>query len=81
MISLKQSWDKKSILWLFLLYVLIAVVASLQGLWHAPKPMGSQGLLYTEYNNYIIFKSSAFHLYEGKNLYQPYPRILGFIQI
>ncbi len=73
MISLKQSWDRRSLLWLFLLYVAIAVIASLQGLLHGPKPMGPQGIPYTEYNNYIIFKSSAFHLHEGRNLYQTYP--------
>ncbi len=39
----------------------------------APKTFEHGGLLYTHYNNYIIFKQSFFHLIGNKDLYQLYP--------
>jgi len=33
----------------------------------------SLGYSYTEYNNYLIFKNSYFHLLQGKNLYDIFP--------
>ena len=71
--DLKQSWNAKSMRWLLALYIVIALVASLQDLLHVPKTYSGDGRLYTEYNNYVIFKYSFFHLVDGKNLYQVYP--------
>jgi hypothetical protein len=71
--DLKQRWNAKSMQWLLALYIVIALVASAQDLLHTPKAYSSDGRLYTEYNNYVIFKHSFFHLVDGKNLYEVYP--------
>lgn len=74
MVSLKQQWNMKSLQWIFWLYVLIAVIASMQDLLHPLKVyFNTDGRLYTEYNNYVIFKNSFFHLLQGKNIYQWFP--------
>ncbi|RYE13061.1 MAG: DUF2029 domain-containing protein [Sphingobacteriales bacterium] len=49
-------------------YILIAAVASVQ-LLLLPHNFEFRGKYYTEYNNYIIFKQSFYHLLEGKDLY------------
>lgn len=49
----------------FVFFALVAV-ATLQALWL------SQPNTYTQYNNYIIFKQSFFHLITGNNLYTYY---------
>ncbi len=56
---------------MFGVYVLIALVASLQAILLPPHIFS--GRAYTEYNNYVIFKNSFFHLISGKNLYILYP--------
>ena len=38
------------------------------------KTFDESGLQYTQYNNYLIFKQSFFHLIESKDLYQLYPQ-------
>ena len=58
----------RTILWF---YVLIAIVASVQLVMVGPHVFA--GKTYTDYNNYIIFKQSFFHLLSGKNLYILYP--------
>lgn len=73
MSNLKEFWNNRQFHILLLLYVSIAIVASMQGILHGPKPLGPQGIAYTDYNNYVIFKYSFFHLKDGKNLYQAYP--------
>jgi hypothetical protein len=37
------------------------------------KPFGQNGKVYPNYNNFIIFRNSFFHLIQGKNLYIYYP--------
>src|ERR1700720_2629789 len=71
--DLKQRWNAQSMQWLLALYIVIALVASMQDLLHVPKTYSADGRLYTEYNNYVIFKHSFFHLIDGKNLYEVYP--------
>ena len=56
-----------------LLFLALALFASLQSYFLSPKDFQSGGILYTEYNNYTIFKQSFFHLNERKDLYFPYP--------
>jgi Glycosyltransferase family 87 len=74
MVNLKHQWNSKSLQWIFWLYVLIAVIASVQDLLHPLKVyFNTDGRLYTEYNNYVIFKNSFFHLVQGKNIYQWFP--------
>ncbi|MFM1898784.1 MAG: hypothetical protein RL577_1024 [Bacteroidota bacterium] len=59
---------------LFLLvYLVVALYPSLRNL---GLPLNGQlvpGLWYTEYNNYIIFKQSFWHLWKGLDLYAAYP--------
>src|ERR1700743_2195907 len=73
---------------LLVIYITIAIIASIQlvllGTHHISPgattamltPIDAQKytlLEVTEYNNYIIFKNSFFHLISGKNLYTIYP--------
>ena len=51
--------------------ILIAIGISIQVL-NIP-PRNDNALVFTHYNNYLIFKSSFIHLLEGKNLYLSYP--------
>src|SRR5579872_2461631 len=37
------------------------------------KPYGEGGRLYPNYNNFIIFRNSFFHLIQGRGLYNNYP--------
>ncbi len=56
---------------LLYVYVFIAVVASVQ-LILVPAHFFA-GRAYTDYNNYVIFRQSFFHLISGQNLYTLYP--------
>ncbi len=56
---------------LFIVYTLLAIAASLQLILIGSHIAG--GYVYTDYNNYVIFRQSFFHLIEGKNLYALYP--------
>lgn len=55
----------KVLLWL---YILLAIAAALGEYLKTSKTGG-----YTQYNNYVIFKQSFFHLLHGKDLYIPHP--------
>ena len=52
-------------------FVLVAIVASVQALLLHTHMFN--GKAYTEYNNYVIFRQSFYHLLAGKNLYVLYP--------
>jgi hypothetical protein len=52
-------------------YLVIATVAGIQAI-SVGTSVSSRGYLYTDYNNYVIFRQSFFHLLEGKNLYIKY---------
>ena len=56
-----------------LAYVLIGLIASIQQLLLPPHIFS--GMPYTEYNNYVIFKQTWFHLLAGKNMYILYPEV------
>ena len=58
---------------LICLYILFALFASIQSLVLEPKPNPENGNIYTNYNNYIIFKSSFHHLKNTQDLYILYP--------
>lgn len=58
---------------MYILYLLIAVIASIQCYYGFIRPSGQYGRAYPNYNNFIIFKNSFFHLIQGKDLYVPYP--------
>jgi hypothetical protein len=58
---------------IILLYLLVAVIATVQAYFGSAKSFGQIGRLYTGYNNYVIFKNSFFHLIQGKDLYIAFP--------
>jgi hypothetical protein len=62
---------KKKIL--VILFVLLALFASIQSLKSGSKTFLEGGLQYTHYNNYVIFEKSFQHLTENKDLYIAYP--------
>jgi hypothetical protein len=54
---------------LLILFLGVAIFASLQSYFGGLKSFVEGGRLYTTYNNYIIFKQSFFHLIGGQDLY------------
>jgi hypothetical protein len=54
------------------LYILTALVATLQCTLGHLKTFAGSDILYTKYNNYVIFKNSFFHLIQNKDLYKFY---------
>jgi hypothetical protein len=56
-----------------ILYLIMVVIASIQCYFGSIIPSGQSGKIYTNYNNYILFRNSFFHLIHGKDLYIPYP--------
>lgn len=52
---------------------MLAIFASLQSLTLGEKKYEADGLAYTHFNNYIIFKQSFFHLLQQQDLYVSYP--------
>jgi hypothetical protein len=56
---------------IFGVYAFLTVIFSLQK--YSLGEIEENGRLVTRYNNYRIFKNSAAHLLQGKDLYAPYP--------
>ncbi|MDR3367343.1 MAG: DUF2029 domain-containing protein [Prevotellaceae bacterium] len=57
-----------------LTYVAFALIASILSLAGRKRTFDQSGIQHTKYNNYVIFKSSFYHLKEGKDLYVLYPQ-------
>jgi hypothetical protein len=57
---------------ILVIFIGVAIFASLQSYFGGLKSFVEGGRLYTTYNNYIIFKQSFFHLLQGKDLYAPF---------
>lgn len=55
------------------LYALFALFASIQSLVLEPKPNPENGIIYSNYNNYVIFERSFHHLKNQQDLYCLYP--------
>jgi len=55
------------------LYLIVATVATIQSYYGYIISPGPGGKIYANYNNYVLFKNSFFHLIRGKDLYIPYP--------
>jgi hypothetical protein len=68
-----RVWNSKSLSIVFFAYVLISLVAAGQGLFGTHKVYVPGGLAYPDYNNYLIFRYSFFHLVQGKDIYQLFP--------
>jgi Glycosyltransferase family 87 len=58
---------------IYILYLIIAIIASIQCYHGFIRPLGQNGRVYPNYNNFIIFRNSFFHLIQGRNLYVYYP--------
>ena len=56
---------------ILVVYILFAIIASIQLILVGPHVF--EGRNYTDYNNYVIFRQSFFHLLDGKNIYMLYP--------
>jgi hypothetical protein len=72
---MKLSWP--TWLWekytpVFAVYMLAIILVTLQSYLLPLQSYGTEGFLYTHYNNYVIFKQSFFHLIQHKNLYHWY---------
>ena len=63
----------KDPLFIIFVVVLIIIVITAQSLLLGKKTFSDDGLQYTHYNNYVIFKQSFFHLIQSKDLYLLYP--------
>lgn len=59
--------------YIFALFTILAIIASVQALTGGFKTYSGGTIQYTQYNNYVIFKQSFYHLLEGKDLYILYP--------
>jgi hypothetical protein len=59
--------------WVLYLYGLLVVVATAQAIWGGLAFNEVNGLDYTRYNNYIIFKQSFHHLLAHQDIYRDYP--------
>lgn len=61
--------------YIFSIFVLLALIASAQPLISAAlSPASAQTEKMKKYNNYTIFKSSFYHLIDGKDLYVGHPQ-------
>jgi hypothetical protein len=58
---------------LVIIYILFAMIASIQSLVSGKKTFNPDSIEYTKYNNYIIFKNSFHHLKQNQDLYILYP--------
>lgn len=63
------TWLRGKYAAVFAVYLIAIVLVTLQSYLLPLQSYGTQGFLYTHYNNYIIFKQSFFHLVQHKNLY------------
>lgn len=58
---------------LLVLFLFLAILASVQSVLLGLKTFQPDGPLYTHYNNYVIFKQSFFHLLQQQDLFILYP--------
>ena len=68
--SIRKMTPEKAVVWIVAAYSLAVVIASFQN-WLLPLKQ-VKGAFYTQYNNYVIFKQSFFHLINNQNLYEWY---------
>jgi hypothetical protein len=70
---LRQTWQSRCLSIALLAYLLITIIATMQGLLAGPKVYVPGGRPYIDYNNFRIFKFSFYHLIHGQDIYQPFP--------
>jgi hypothetical protein len=61
---------KESLLWLT---IVVVILITLQQYFGGEKRFGDLPYTYTNYNNYLIFKYSFLHFFNGLDLYERYP--------
>jgi len=71
--TLFRTWESKGLAVLLFAYCLVSLLATVQGIAHGPKVYVPGGRAYTDYNNYVIFKYSFYHLIHYKDIYQYFP--------
>lgn len=71
--NLGKIWKNQSLWIAFCVYVLLALLATAQGLFAPVKTFVHGGMAYKDYNNYVIFKESFFHLLAHQDLYRYFP--------
>ncbi|HQQ96113.1 MAG TPA: glycosyltransferase family 87 protein [Cyclobacteriaceae bacterium] len=65
----RQAWLTENYTTVIVVYGLAVFLVTLQSYVLPLQSYGTQGFMYTHYNNYIIFKQSFFHLIQHKRLY------------
>lgn len=70
---LRQTWSSRSLSIALLAYLVITVIATMQGLLAGPKVYVPGGRPYIDYNNFRIFKFSFYHLIHYQDIYQLFP--------
>jgi hypothetical protein len=71
--ALSRLWSDKNLPILLFAYILISLIATIQGISHGPKVYAPGTRPYTDYNNYVIFKYSFTHLLHNQDIYQYFP--------
>lgn len=71
--SLLNTWKSKSLSIALFAFILISVIAAIQGLTAGPKIYEPGGKRYIDYNNFRIFKFSFDHLLHNQDIYQLFP--------
>jgi hypothetical protein len=65
-----KAWQDNRVL--VAAYVIAALLAGIHKYW-LPQKTTADGVVYYQYNNYVIFERSCQHLIDGQNLYAAYP--------
>lgn len=68
---MKANWLMNKWFW-YGVFTILTAIATYQAFPANAEPAPDQKVVYKEYNNYVIFKQSYFHLVEGKDLYIDY---------
>ncbi|GGB05982.1 glycosyltransferase family 87 protein [Puia dinghuensis] len=71
--KLLRFWHSHCLSIVLFAYILISIVAAMQGLLAGPKVYVPGGRPYIDYNNFRIFKFSFYHLVQNKDIYQLFP--------
>ena len=71
--QLLRTWQSKCLSIALFAYLLITLIATIQGLTAGPKVYETGGRAYIDYNNFRIFKFSFYHLIGNRDIYQLFP--------
>lgn len=69
----KKIFDKFSFNFWLIICIVISLAVTCQLYFGGAKVYEGDTHVYTEYNNYVIFKTSFYNLWQNKNLYILYP--------